>query len=246
MAHLASALRALQAAFAGTYDVTFIVVDDGSEDGTWRRLQDAFGEHPEFVLLRHPVGAGVAAAIRSGIRRAETEIVCSMDADCTYDPRELGRMIPLLTDGVDLVTASPYHPLGRVRNVPGWRVALSKTASRLYRAVLRQKLFTYTSCFRVYRRRAVMDLPLRHRGFVGVAEWLGRLDLRGSRIVEYPATLDVRRFGRSKMKLVRTAAGHGRLLLRLALLRLVSDPDLPGGPLAQPRGMAAAHRGDHS
>ena len=27
-------------------------------------------------------------------------------------------MIPLLADGVDLVTASPYHPLGLVRNVP--------------------------------------------------------------------------------------------------------------------------------
>jgi hypothetical protein len=110
-----------------------------------------------------------------------------MDCDCTYDPHELAKMIPLLADGVDMVTASPYHEQGAVRNVPEWRLALSKTLSRCYRVVLHQRLATYTSCFRVYRRSALTGLTLRHEGFLGVAEMLGRLDLRGSRIVEYPA-----------------------------------------------------------
>ena len=51
-----------------------------------------------------------ARSIQTGIRHAETQVVCSIDCDCTYDPHELGRMIPLLTEDVDLVTASPYHP----------------------------------------------------------------------------------------------------------------------------------------
>lgn len=45
----------------------------------------------------------------TGIKAATTEIVCSMDCDCTYDPHELINMIPLLTEDVDMVTASPYH-----------------------------------------------------------------------------------------------------------------------------------------
>lgn len=243
---LVSVLMSVQGALAREYALTFIVVDDGSEDATWARMTAAFGDNPSFVLLRHRVNRGVAAAIRTGLRAAETDIVCSIDADCTYDPHELRRMIPLLIDGVDLVTASPYHPRGAVRNVPPWRLALSKTASRLYRLVLRQQLHTYTSCFRVYRRCAVLDLPLRDGGFVGVAEMLGRLDLRGSRIVECPATLDVRRFGRSKMKLVRAIAGHLRLLTWLAVRRLFarSSPER-AGTLTQPRGIVAAHRGDH-
>jgi hypothetical protein len=129
-------------------------------------------------------------------------------------------MIPRLTDGVDLVTASPYHPDGAVRNVPGWRLFLSKGSSFLYRRVLRQKLYTYTSCFRVYRRSAVLGLDVREKNFLGVAELLGKLDLRGSRIVEHPATLEVRMLGRSKMKTLRTILGHLKLLSRLALLRL--------------------------
>jgi dolichol-phosphate mannosyltransferase len=128
-------------------------------------------------------------------------------------------MIPLLADDVDLVVASPYHPEGRVRNIPGWRLFLSRTASAGYRLLSRQSLHTYTSCFRVYRRSVVAGLPLRSARFEGMAEIVGRLDLAGSRIAEYPAVLEARRFGRSKMRLFRTMLGHLRLFSELAWLR---------------------------
>jgi hypothetical protein len=116
--------------------------------------------------------------------------------------------------------ASPYHPEGRVLNVPGWRLFLSKGASALYRRILRQKLHTYTSCFRVYRQSTVSGISLKHGGFLGVAEIVGIMDLTGSRVAEYPATLEVRMLGRSKMKVVRTILGHIRLLSELLRLRL--------------------------
>jgi hypothetical protein len=155
----------------------------------------------------------------TGLKAAETEIVCSIDADCTYDPHELGAMIPLLSEDVSLVTASPYHPAGGVRNVPEWRLGLSKVASWLYRRTLRTKLYTYTSCFRVYRRSAFAEIDLRENGFLGVAEMLGKVDLRGERIVEHPAVLEVRLFGFSKMKTARTILGHFKLLSHLGRIR---------------------------
>jgi dolichol-phosphate mannosyltransferase len=129
-------------------------------------------------------------------------------------------MIPLLTEGVQLVTASPYHPAGGVRNVPGWRLFLSKGLSRLYRVVLHQKLFTYTSCFRVYRRQSTAQLDIRNTDFLGIAELLARGDLAGQRIVEYPTILDSRVLGQSKMKVASTIGGHLKLLSELARLRL--------------------------
>lgn len=218
--YLANTLRSVEEKLSAQYDLRFIFVDDCSSDNTWNSLQQNFGDHANCTLLRHPQNRGVAAGILTGLRHAQTDIVCSIDCDCTYDPHELAQMIPLLTDDVDLVTASPYHPLGAVRNVPEWRLALSKASSFLYRQVLRQKLYTYTSCFRVYRRSAVDRLTIRETGFLGVAEILGRLDLSGARVVEYPATLEVRLFGWSKMKIVRTVAGHLKLLTRLLALRL--------------------------
>jgi len=218
--YLANTLKSVEARLSKNYAPTFVLVDDGSKDGTWEGMQKLFGSRPGFELYRHVANQGVAAAIMTGIRRSKSEIVCSMDCDCTYDPHELANMIPLLKPGVDLVTASPYHPDGQVRNVPGWRLKLSKTASWLYRRVLRQKLHTYTSCFRVYRRSAVVNLEIKRQGYLGIAEMLGLLDLQGSKVVEFPATLEVRMLGRSKMKTLRTIIGHLRLMARLLNVRL--------------------------
>jgi dolichol-phosphate mannosyltransferase len=68
-------------------------------------------------------------------------------------------MLPLARDA-DVVTASPYHPQGHVQNVPRWRLFLSRTLSRIYDRLLHDKLYTYNSCFRIYRRKAVEGLEL--------------------------------------------------------------------------------------
>ena len=217
--YLRNTLQRVESDFSPVYELRYVFVDDGSSDGTWPMLERIFGSLPKSQIVRHDANRGVAAAILTGIRSADTEIVCSIDCDCTYDPHQLRELIPRLEDDVALVTASPYHPSGRVLNVPAWRLFLSKGLSALYRGVFRQKLHTYTSCLRVYRRSLVKDLAIRERGFLGVAEMLGILDLQGKRIVEQPAVLEVRLLGHSKMKLVPTIAGHIRLLIRLARAR---------------------------
>jgi polysaccharide deacetylase family protein (PEP-CTERM system associated) len=223
--YLANTLRSVEANLRENYQPEFIFVDDASTDKTFDKLNELFGECENVEIIRHETNKGVAAGIMTGLNAAETEIVCSMDCDCTYDPHELERMIPLLTDDIDLVTASPYHQSGGVRNVPEWRLFLSKGASFLYRRALRSKLDTYTSCFRVYRRSSVVDLKIKEKGFLGVAELLGKLDLNGGKIVEYPAVLEVRLFGFSKMKTARTIFGHLRLLSRLSKERLFGKPE---------------------
>ncbi len=197
------------------YNVNFLFVDDCSTDKTLELLKTTFGDWKNVKILRHRENQGVATSIKTGIDASTTEIVCSMDCDCSYDPNELVNMIPLLTEDVDMVTASPYHRDGKVRNVPEWRLFLSKGASWLYRQTLNADLSTFTSCFRVYRRSSVVQIETTERGFLGVAELLGRLDLAGGKIVEHPAVLQVRLFGFSKMKTMRTVVGHLILLKTL-------------------------------
>jgi glycosyltransferase involved in cell wall biosynthesis len=185
--------------------------------------------------VRHEVNSGPAIAILNGIAAASSEMVASIDCDCSYDPIDLVKMLPMLEDGVSMVTASPYHPRGAVRNVPEWRLVLSRTLSLLYRMVLRQKLCTYTSCFRVYRRSAMLGMTLEHRGFLGVAEMLGKLDLAGEKIVEYPTTLSVRVLGYSKMKVARTITGHFSLLASLLKQRVSGKVRAAGDEPRSPR-----------
>jgi dolichol-phosphate mannosyltransferase len=92
---------------------------------------------------------------------------------------------------------------------------------------LRNKLHTYTSCVRVYRKSAVTPLPPTQGGFVGIVELLWQLDQRGGRIVEAPAVLRVRTTGQSKMRLARTIFAHGQLLIRAAAQRVFRFGNAP-------------------
>jgi polysaccharide deacetylase family protein (PEP-CTERM system associated) len=218
--YLANTLHEVQELLESFYQLQFIFVNDGSEDRTREVLEHLFGARSDCLIVHCERNRGVMAATLTGMREATSEIVCCIDCDCTYDPRELWHMIPMLQDGVDLVTASPYHPQGSVRNVPRWRLSLSKSASALYRILSRQKIATYTSCFRVYRRKTALELIILEPGFLGIAEIISKIDMRGGNIAEYPTLLEARILGYSKMRTFRTILGHVQLLSRLAWLRV--------------------------
>ncbi|MFK7739916.1 MAG: glycosyltransferase [Planctomycetota bacterium] len=209
-------LEAVTVDLADVADCRFVLIDDGSTDATWPQLEHLARNRRQMRLVRHEVNRGVAAAIRTGVLAAETELVASIDGDLSYDPLELRAMLPLIADA-DVVTASPYHAKGRVHNVPGWRLFLSRTLSLAYRILLMRPIRTWTSCFRLYRRDAVADLPLAHPGFLGTAELLVRVLRRKGRVVEHPCTLEARLIGFSKMRVFGTCLDHLKLLVKVAL-----------------------------
>lgn len=212
---LRRALDEVTAVSLPAYEPHYILVDDKSTDDTVQLLHEAFADSTRFTVIELAENRGVSGAIYAGIDAASTEIVCSMDADCSYDPLELLRMIPLLDEKTALVTASPYHADGAVLGVPEWRLFLSRGLSGIYRFFLRHKLATYTSCFRVYRTAAARKYRPEFGDFRGIVELLARMDMAGEGIREYPTTLQSRIFGFSKMKTLKTIRDHIRLLTRM-------------------------------
>jgi len=237
VASLMASLAGVEAQLGDRYTFEFILVDDGSQDETVALLKVAIAGRPNCRLVEHGVNRGIGAAIGTGIAAASHEVVVSMDCDGSYDPLLMGELLPLLADGVDLVTASPYHRAGGVENVPLWRLRLSRLASQLYGLACRHKLSCYTSCFRVYRRSAVIDIQLENPGFVGVAELLCQVLQQGGVVVEHPAMLRSRVAGHSKMRVVRASLGHLRLIGRVIADRFRSTESLPA---------SAARSADHA
>jgi dolichol-phosphate mannosyltransferase len=212
-------LDQLAASLADVADCDFVLVDDGSTDTTWSLLEQHAAERSRVRLVRHEHNRGVAAAIRTGMLATDSALVASIDGDLSYDPMELRAMLPLI-ESADVVTASPYDARGGVRNVPGWRLFLSKTLSGCYRVLLRSSVRTWTSCFRIYRRAAVAELPLECEGFLGTAELLVRVLRRGGRVAEHPCVLEARLLGFSKLRVARTVLGHVGLLWRVLWRRV--------------------------
>lgn len=215
---------------AGRGSIEVVFVDDGSTDGTWRALRDAFGNGelaPASVRLeRHPENRGLGAALRTGLGAASGQVVVTTDADGTYRFGEIPDLLACLTPDHDIVTASPYHALGRVDGVPAYRLVLSRGSSAIYRMLVDSRVHTYTSLFRAYRHTVLQTVTFESEGFLAGTELLVKAMLKGYRVAEYPTVLHVRTVGRSKARLVRTTLAHlsfqWRVLLhRVGLRRLV-------------------------
>lgn len=219
---LVERLKTVRRAFEEKVHLEFVLVDDGSTDGTAAGLEARFQPLGFAKVIRHEVNRGITAAIMTGMNEATHDLVASMDADCTYDPMQLASLLDLMDDQTAMVTASPYHPRGSVEGVPGWRLMLSKSASWGYGILLGLSLHTYTSCFRLHRRSYMTKLDIRESGFVGVAEMLWQTRRNGGRIVEVPAVLTSRRIGFSKMRTIPVILAHLRLMARIAVDRLLS------------------------
>lgn len=190
------------------WDIELLFVNDGSRDKTGDILEE-FSKKNKFVrVLHHRRNMNLGAALRTGIKEAKGEVIVTNDSDCTYPPEEIPLLLSHLTEGVDLVTASPYHPKGDVENVPRYRLFLSKSVTQLYRWVTGSQIYTFTSLFRAYKAPVAKKVNITYNDFLGVAELLLYPLMDGCIVKEYPTVLRVRKYGSSKIKLIRVIRSH--------------------------------------
>lgn len=193
--------------------VELIFVDDGSRDGTLERLKASFkptenSSDVVFKYARHDTNRGLGAAIRTGFQTADGDILITVDSDGTYDFKGIPELLSVLTSGIDIVTASPYHPQGGVAGVPVYRLFLSRGSSFLYRILVDWNVYTYTCLFRAYRSEVIKNISFHSDGFLAGTEILVKAILQGYRVAEFPAVLHKRTYGVSKAKIAQTILSH--------------------------------------
>lgn len=93
--HAQLALMGLQAV------AEVLVVNDGSTDDTAAVAQAAGAR-----LVHHPYSKGNGAAIKTGARAAQGEVLVFMDADGQHDPADIPRLLDQLNQGHDMVVGA--------------------------------------------------------------------------------------------------------------------------------------------
>lgn len=144
----------------------FILVDDGSTDGTRRVATGLMHGRPWLrciAMSRTPPGRGngQSAAFHAGFRAARGRLIAVLDADLQNDPGEIGAMLDLMrARGADMVQGDRSHArqdnlVRRVGSIVG----------RKFRLWLLGDTIRDTGCsLRVMRREIALDLPLEFAG----------------------------------------------------------------------------------
>jgi len=187
-----------------------IIVDDGSTDNTKKLVEDYSHLYGGIKLFSYTPNQGRGKALRVGFQKAQGTIVCTTDADLSYDERHIVKMIKLLEQNqdMDLVIGSPYIEGGKAEGVPFLRLLVSRLGNKILGFAMKGKLTTVTGVLRAYRRECIRSLELESDGKEIHLEILSKALSMGYKAMEMPATLKARKKGKSKFKFKATALSH--------------------------------------
>lgn len=206
----------------------FLIVDDGSSDGTAAAVEALAREAPQVRLLKLARNQGRGAAIRAGMLAAAGELILETDADGSVDIEAVPRFARHLDaePGVGALIGSRNLPDSKVLTAqPLSRVLLGHGFHLLARALLGWDIVDYTLGFKMFRRAAARDVFARQfeNGYVAEAEIVFVARRRGWMLRQLPVLWTDFRDSRVKplKDSLRSFCGLARIVARDRLRRYV-------------------------
>jgi glycosyltransferase involved in cell wall biosynthesis len=196
---------------AGAYEL--VVVDDGSTDATGDILARLTEDVSELVVVRHDTNRGYGAALKSGIRRAESEIIVIADADGSYPLNQIPALLELSADADMVVGARTGE------NVTySWLRRIPKSVLTRYCSwISRTKIPDINSGMRVFKKsvfeKYTYVLP---DGFSFTTTITVALLTNGHVVRFWPIDYSAR-IGKSKIRPIRDTLAFFQLILRTGI-----------------------------
>ena len=189
-------------------DLSILVIDDNSPDGTGNIADDLSKQYPKSVSVLHRPGKmGLGTAYITGFKTllaTDVDAIVQMDADFSHPPEKIVEFAAAMAD-CDVVFGSRYVPGGSLdHDWPAWRKFLSRFGNEYARAILGIPVKDLTGGFRLWKREVLSTIPLdeiRSNGYVFQVEMAYVTKKLGFKIVEIPIYFAERKFGQSKMNL---------------------------------------------
>lgn len=188
---------------------TVIVINDGSLDNT-------FGIASKFdyvYTITHKINRGYGASLKTGILKAETDLIAFFDADGQHKPDDLENIWNKFDDH-DMIVGERSKNSYKTANRTIGKWILSKTANFLSG----RKIPDLNSGLRIVRREIILKyLNLFPDGF-SFSTTSTIAFLSDKRLVEYLPITTNKRTGKSSVSQIRDGFGTIMLMLRLITL----------------------------
>jgi dolichol-phosphate mannosyltransferase len=203
-----------------------IVVDDGSTDSTWCKLQELSERLPNLRPLRNCASHGFGRAVAFGLERMLGDAAVVMMADESDDCRDVVRYWQLLNEGWDAVFGSRFMKGGGVIDYPHFKLFINRTANFFIRIIFGTSLNDTTNAFKAYRRTVIEGCgPLISPHFNLTVELPLKTIVRGYSWTVTPITWRNRRTGESKLKLKEMGSRYLFICLYIWLEKYFSRGD---------------------
>ena len=196
--------RVVEAVLAQPLDLSILIVDDNSPDGTGE-IADRMAEGDARVeVLHRPGKSGLGTAYRAGFRHAlerGAQYLFEIDADFSHNPDDIPRLYAAAREA-DAAVGSRYVRGGGCENWSLSRWMISRGGNLYTKLVARTRTVDATSGFRCYTRRVLETIPLDRvtsQGYAFQIEMTFVAEALGFRVVEVPIIFTDRRGGESKM-----------------------------------------------
>ena len=216
IARMVTDALALLPALADDYEV--IIINDGSADRTAAALDELARTQPHVRAVHHPRNRGYGAALRTGFASATKELIFYTDGDGQYDVRELAKLLPLMTNKVEVVNGYKLKRADRRR-----RIVIGAFYNRLARWLFRLPIRDVDCDFRLLRRSIFDRVSLETSSGVICLEMMKKIQDAGFRITEVPVHHYHRAYGRSQFfnfrRLFRTGIDVLKLWVALVVHR---------------------------
>jgi dolichol-phosphate mannosyltransferase len=132
-----------------------VVVDDGSTDSTWMKLQEIRENVPTLKPVQNPSPHGFGRAVIYGFNHMSGDAAILMMADESDDSRDVVRYWRLLGQGWDAVFGSRFMKGGGVIDYPYLKWIVNRLANFFIRIMFGIKLNDTTNAFKAYRRPVI-------------------------------------------------------------------------------------------
>ena len=173
-----------------------ILVDDGSTDGSTEILKKYQGQDGIQVILCDE-NRGKGAAVREGIRAANSTYAIIQDADFEYDPNDYAKLYPVIESGqADVVYGSRF--MESTEYFYFRSLAANKLLTFLTNALYHTRLTDMETCYKLFKVADVREIPLHSRRFELEPELTTKLLKRGYKIVEVPISYNGRSYDEGK------------------------------------------------
>lgn len=186
-----------------------IVVDDGSSDDTVAVCADNGAR-----CVRHPYARGNGAAIKSGARWANGDVIVFMDGDGQHDPEDIPRLVAGLDRGYDMVVGARQS--GSQANIG--RGMANRFYNRLATYMTGHRVDDLTSGFRAVRAEKFMEfLYLLPNGF-SYPTTITMAFFRAGYGVAYEPIHAAKRLGRSHIQPLRDGVRFLLIIFKIGTL----------------------------